>query len=298
MASNEKTSKKELCFIITPIGEASDPIRRHIDGIINESIIPALSNKYEVKAAHHISEPGTITKQVIEAIYNAKLVVANLTSRNPNVMYELALRHAIGKPVIMIVEEGTKIPSDIVMQRIISYHNDAMGTKELRDALKKAESEIVFGNHCGPIHDVLGDISNATQVLNKAAEENADIKEPLEYILLRLDRIENSITSSESRIIPQNQEYVFCFTYESFSKSDIADTNWSEVYNIDEYFPGVRAHSISRSGGTSSESGTIEIALEIPHPRPHASVIADWLIGTLSSIGFHNVTYTTNYKVL
>ena len=188
---------KEKCFIITPIGEKTDPIRRHIDGIINEAIIPALSDKYEVKAAHHISEPGTITKQVIDAIYNSKLVVANLTGRNPNVMYELALRHAIGKPVIMIVEEGTKIPSDIVMQRIIPYFNDAMGTKELRDNLKKAESEISFDEKSGPIVEVLGDISHDADMLQKVAAKDSDSREPLEYILRRLDRIENSINTRE-----------------------------------------------------------------------------------------------------
>lgn len=208
-------TEKDKCFIITPIGEATDPIRRHIDGIINEAIIPALSDKYEVKAAHHISEPGTITKQVIEAIYSAKLVVANLTGRNPNVMYELALRHAIGKPAIMIVEEGTNIPSDIVMQRIIPYYNDAMGTKELRDALRKAESEIVFGDSCGPIHDVLGDINNATDILNKATETNAESTKPLEYILQRLDRIEGTLNKQSSNTRESSTNYGFIATCDS-----------------------------------------------------------------------------------
>lgn len=189
---------KEKCFIITPIGEDTDPIRRHIDGIIDAAIKPALSGKYEVLAAHHISKPGSITKQVIEAIYNAKLVVANLTGRNPNVMYELALRHAIGKPVIMIVERGTPVPSDIIMQRVILYSNDAKGVLELRDDLNKAESEIVFEEKGGPIVEVLGDISHDAEMLKKVAAKDSDSREPLEYIMRRLDRIENSINTRKS----------------------------------------------------------------------------------------------------
>lgn len=189
---------KEKCFIITPIGEDTDPIRRHIDGIIDAAIKPALSDKYEVLAAHHISKPGSITKQVIEAIYNAKLVIANLTGRNPNVMYELALRHAIGKPVIMIVEKGTPVPSDIIMQRVVPYSNDAKGVLELQADLKKAESEISFDEKSGPIMEVLGDISHDADMLQKVAAKNSDNMEPLEYIMRRLDRIESSINVRET----------------------------------------------------------------------------------------------------
>lgn len=132
------------CFIITPIGDEVDSIRRHIDGIIEAAIKPALKEKYKISVAHKISEPGSITKQIISEIYEDDLVIANLTNKNPNVMYELALRHSIGKPVIMIAEIGTPLPADIIMQRTIFYHNDAKGVLELREELKKAESEIKF----------------------------------------------------------------------------------------------------------------------------------------------------------
>ena len=192
------TTKKEKCFIITPIGEDNAPIRRHIDGIIDAAIIPALSDKYDIQAAHHISKPGSITKQVIEAIYNAKLVIANLSERNPNVMYELALRHAIGKPVIMIVERGTPVPSDIIMQRTVLYDNDAKGVLELQAALKKAEAEIDFKSKGGPIFDVLGDITRDTNMLKEAAESKAGSQEPLAYIMQRLDRIESSLNRQDT----------------------------------------------------------------------------------------------------
>ena len=99
-------SNKEKCFIITPIGDDTDPIRRHIDGIIDAAIRPALGEKYEIEVAHQISEPGSITKQIIREIFSDKLAIANLTSKNPNVMYELAFRHSLGKPVIMIAEKA------------------------------------------------------------------------------------------------------------------------------------------------------------------------------------------------
>ena len=137
-------SNKEKCFIITPIGDDADPIRRHIDGIIDAAIRPALGEKYEIEVAHQISEPGSITKQIIREIFSDKLAIANLTNKNPNVMYELAFRHSLGKPVIMIAEKGTPLPSDIIMERTIFYQNDARGVLELKENLIEAEESIDF----------------------------------------------------------------------------------------------------------------------------------------------------------
>lgn len=81
-----KKEHEKKCFIITPIGSDTDPIRRHIEGIIEAALRPALGDKYKLIVAHKIFEPGSITKQVITEIYNAELVIANLTNRNPNVI--------------------------------------------------------------------------------------------------------------------------------------------------------------------------------------------------------------------
>ena len=234
---------KDRCFIITPIGDDTDPIRRHIEGIISASIAPAIGEKYDIVVAHKISEPGSITKQVISEIYNSKLVIANLTNRNPNVMYELALRHAIGKPAIMIAEKGTSLPSDIIMQRTIFYQNDAKGVIELRDDLKKAENEINFDQKGGPIYDVLGDISHDTTVLTQAQQNGSDVKEPLEYILHRLNRIEDAITVSRGRAFERetNEErypktIIWAFNYEKLNRTYNAKALknvLSKVNNID-----------------------------------------------------------------
>lgn len=286
---------KEKCFIITPIGEDTDPIRRHIDGIIDAAIKPALSDKYEVLAAHHISKPGSITKQVIEAIYNAKLVVANLTDRNPNVMYELALRHAIGKPVIMIVERGTPVPSDIIMQRVVLYSNDAKGVLELRDDLKKAESEIVFEEKSGPIVEVLGDISHDADMLQKVAAKDSDSMEPLEYILQRLDRIENSISQHPSRSSSQSKAYIFRYTYSSYDGSADTDVDWSKVYEISDVYPWVTVHSTTQSVNGAGK-GTINIDLEVLHPKQTPIKVADWFVRCLTSMGFVNVRFVDKVR--
>ena len=235
---------KEKCFIITPIGDDTDPIRRHIEGIIDAAIAPALADKYEIIVAHKISEPGSITKQIISEIYNAKLVIANITNRNPNVMYELALRHAIGKPVITIAEKGTPLPSDIVTQRAIFYYNDAKGVLELRDELKKAEEEIDFENKSGPIIDVLGDISHDEVILQQAKLNDGDILQPLEYIIGRLNRIEEAIISSRKQTIRYDlgeqlpRKTGFGFRYDEINRScnkTVLRNRLSRVLSVDPH---------------------------------------------------------------
>ena len=74
----EQGMDKKRCFIITPIGNDNDSIRRHIDGIIDAAIKPALEPDYEVVAAHKITETGTITKQILIAFgKNLSLIICS-----------------------------------------------------------------------------------------------------------------------------------------------------------------------------------------------------------------------------
>lgn len=193
-----KKEQEKKCFIVTPIGSESDPIRRHIEGIIDAAIRPALGDKYELIVAHKIYEPGSITKQVISEIYNAELVIANLTNRNPNVMYELAFRHSLGKPAIMIAESGTNLPSDIIMERVIFYHNDAQGVLDLREALAQAESEIDFSKIGSPIYDVLHSIDRDINILQISQNDAQTEQEVLPYILEKLNKLEDMFLANRS----------------------------------------------------------------------------------------------------
>lgn len=207
---------KKKCFIITPIGSESDPIRRHIEGIIEAAIRPALGTKYELVVAHKIYEPGSITKQVISEIYNDELVIANLTNRNPNVMYELAFRHSLGKPAIMIAESGTSLPADIIMERVIFYQNDAQGILDLIKALGNAESKIDFSKIDSPIYDVIHSIDQDKKILQVSQDDVQTGQEVLPYILDKLNKLEDLVLAnraSSNTSFQVLEEWVFEFPF-------------------------------------------------------------------------------------
>lgn len=113
----------DICFVISPIGEADSIERKHADLVLTALIEPAIKElNLEVVRADKISKPGLITGQVIDHIARAKLVIADLSFGNPNVYYELALRHAVRKPVVQIIRTGDKLPFDVGQYRTVEIN--------------------------------------------------------------------------------------------------------------------------------------------------------------------------------
>lgn len=109
-----------ICFFVAPIGGDASETRQHSDLILASLVEPAIEELgLTVVRADGIDRPGIITAQVIEHIAKGRLVVADLSFHNPNVFYELALRHATGKPTVHLIRAQDEIPFDIDQFRTI-----------------------------------------------------------------------------------------------------------------------------------------------------------------------------------
>lgn len=84
-----------------------------------------------------------IMKDVWAGIYNAKVIIADCTDRNPNVFYEIGIAHTIGKPVILITQSIDDVPFDIRDFRFIKYNYTPPGMKEFEKSLEKTIKKIV-----------------------------------------------------------------------------------------------------------------------------------------------------------
>lgn len=133
------TDKKQSCFVISPIGAEGSDIRRRADQILRHVIGPAADScGFEAVRADQISEPGLITTQVIQHIIDDPLVIADLTGSNPNVFYELAIRHAIRRPLVQIIQKDEKIPFDVAGMRTIPVdHRDLDSVQEAKAEIEK-----------------------------------------------------------------------------------------------------------------------------------------------------------------
>jgi len=107
-------------FYITPISPPDSEQRKHSDLLLGSIIEPALEPlKINVVRADKIDRPGVITKQVIEYLFRSRLVIADLSFHNPNVFYELAIRHMLRKPVVQIMRTLDTITFDVNQVRTI-----------------------------------------------------------------------------------------------------------------------------------------------------------------------------------
>jgi len=110
-------------FVISPIGMPNSPEREHADDVFKFIIKPAMDELgIEAIRSDHLTEPGTISKQMFREILNDDLCIALLTGRNPNVYYELAVAQAHARPVILLAEASElPLPFDVSDYRVVAY---------------------------------------------------------------------------------------------------------------------------------------------------------------------------------
>lgn len=144
---------KDECFFIAPIGGEGTPERKRSDGVL-EFIVKRAALELGLNAvrADQIAEPGQITLQVIEHVLGARAAVVDLTGLNPNVFYELAVRHTARLPVALIAEKGCSLPFDIAQMRTIFFdHTDLQSADECRQSIASHLSEALDGAVDSPI---------------------------------------------------------------------------------------------------------------------------------------------------
>jgi hypothetical protein len=141
-----KSDPNDTCFVVMPF---APPIGGYYQHIYEPAIRKA--GLRPIRADADIFGTGKIIDQIWSGINSAKVLVAELTSRNPNVFYELGLAHALDKPVVLISSNGEDVPFDLKHIRVIYYDvNDPFWGMKLIDkvaenivsALKNPEEAI------------------------------------------------------------------------------------------------------------------------------------------------------------
>src|ERR1044072_5215118 len=145
---------KPLCFVLMPFGSKPDSTGTMIDfdGVYRDLIKPAIQEPgLEPLRADEEMAGGIIHKPMFERLILCEFAVADLTTANANVFYELGLRHAV-RPwsTVLIFGHGSRLPFDVALLRAMPYELNATGavdnlsdTKQalvnrLREALKSS----------------------------------------------------------------------------------------------------------------------------------------------------------------
>lgn len=156
VATDEKTIKRQskaagvtsgdTCFVVQPFAR---PLGDYYEKMYKPAIEKA--GLHPVRADADIFATGKIIDQIWRGINDAKVLVAELTSRNPNVFYELGIAHALRKPVVLISSNEQDVPFDLQHIRVIYYDVDdpfwgqklmAKVTENIVSAIERPEEAI------------------------------------------------------------------------------------------------------------------------------------------------------------
>lgn len=156
MSTNGKSEEttpeapRKTCFVVCPIGSDLSPQRKHSDQTLRHIIAPVLkaAGFDDPFRADRLSESGNITRQIINHIREDSLIIADLTGHNPNVFYELAIRHCTGRPFIQMIRKGESIPFDLGPMRTIFFDltdpDDVVATRE--ELARQVTAALADGN--------------------------------------------------------------------------------------------------------------------------------------------------------
>ena len=116
-------AEKKLCFVVSPIGKADSEVRTHADWVLDGIIRPVMDKfpDFVVKRADNDARPGQIDTHVIDDLLNSHLVIADLSSLNPNVFYEIGIRHMAQKPIIHMQLASEDVPFDVSLYRAVKF---------------------------------------------------------------------------------------------------------------------------------------------------------------------------------
>jgi hypothetical protein len=87
--------------------------------------------------------PHAVMKDVWTAVYRSRAVIADCTTRNPNVFYEIGMAHTVGKPVILITQNEDDVPFDLRHIRYITYAYTPPGMDAFEKTLRLTLQEVL-----------------------------------------------------------------------------------------------------------------------------------------------------------
>lgn len=192
--TNDRASQE--VFFISRIGAPGSEIRFISDIVLHSIVKPAAIQAGFGGAvrADEIERPGRITDEVINRIAFGPAVVADLTGRNPNVFYEVAIAHGARVPLVQLVEEWevSDLPFDISDQRTVTYLQGDFDS--YRAAAERVATQLVAVVADPSLVD--NPVTTATRF--RALEQAAGAGDADAAVMIMLERIEKRLSSLES----------------------------------------------------------------------------------------------------
>lgn len=125
------------CFVIMPISNQNDYEDGHFTLVYEDIIKPAIqANNMKPIRADETKNTNLIQLDILRRIIETPIAICDMSSKNPNVFYELGMRQAFDMPTVLIKDDETTAPFDISGFRYITY-NKNMKHREVQRAVEE-----------------------------------------------------------------------------------------------------------------------------------------------------------------
>jgi len=134
--------KEKKCFIIMPFTSPGGYEEKHFSRVYDYIIVPACQKAgFEPVIAKDTAKTNLIALEILKYIVEYDMALCDISSRNPNVFYELGLRHAFNKKTVLLKDKRTEMPFDIASLRYTEY-NESLRVDEVQKAVEMVSKSL------------------------------------------------------------------------------------------------------------------------------------------------------------
>ncbi len=212
-AVDENNKATKTCFVIMPISEPEGCYDSgHFMQVYQQLIKPAC-NKAGFKSirADEVVKSNYIEIDILKKIITSDMVICDLSNNNPNVLYELGVRHAMKRPAVLIKDKKTQRIFDIQGIRCVEYNSSLRGDLLPKD--KKELTNTIIQTYNGHIQEedynsLLQLIYNVKDELPKSHQLHQELKNELSEIKRLTDDVLNKVNEIYSKTNDYNSSRV------------------------------------------------------------------------------------------
>lgn len=193
------------CFLIMPIADPDGYDKGHFTKVYEDIFKPACKNAgFEPVRADEVKQTNLIHLDILQKLIDSPMAICDLSSRNPNVLFELGLRQAFDKPTVLVQETGTPRIFDIAPLRYTEYRKELRYREVLEDqvalanALKATQSASLSGEGVNSIVKILSLAqpaalkepagSESTGLLQLVRAEMSEMRSDFQRAMVTLER--------------------------------------------------------------------------------------------------------------
>lgn len=140
-SKDAEQEKKPICFVMMPISDAHGYESGHFSRVYEYVFKPAIERAgFHPERADDTVKTDYIVVGIVKKIIDAEMVLCDMSGRNPNVLYELGLRHAYQKKVVLTKDRATDKIFDVQGLRYTEYDGSLRVDTVQKDVLRLAEA--------------------------------------------------------------------------------------------------------------------------------------------------------------